>query len=272
MFSRVFRNACRSFSDFRKDYYRELNVGKTASAAEIKAAYHKLAKQWHPDSPSGNADKFKDIAEAYEVLGDTSNRKSYDAARSGGFYGGDQRQSQSYEDIFRQSAYSRRRSDFRNHQQEFWEQQAHQGSTKRKTYTYEKVDPFTGRKTTYTYYEANSFTQEELKRQQEEAEKFFREFFNSRGPFGFDPLRNPYGKTPPNQEDPDEMDDRAYFSTVFKITFAVFTGIVVLNILSRLFFRSDPYERPYHHHEVRPPRHNPPDSLEDSVRRMRFRE
>lgn len=64
-----------------KDYYATLGVGKTASKEEIKKAYRKLAKQYHPDANKGDKaseDKFKEISEAYEVLGDDEKRKKYD--------------------------------------------------------------------------------------------------------------------------------------------------------------------------------------------------
>lgn len=65
-----------------KDYYKTLGVGKTASAKEIKAAYRKLARQWHPDVHSTKKkeaeEKFKEISEAYEVLSDPEKRKTYD--------------------------------------------------------------------------------------------------------------------------------------------------------------------------------------------------
>ncbi|MBB6610211.1 J domain-containing protein [Pontibacter sp. Tf4] len=64
-----------------KDYYKILGVTKTASQAEIKKAYRSLAKKYHPDKNKGDKaaeDKFKDISEAYEVLGDEEKRKQYD--------------------------------------------------------------------------------------------------------------------------------------------------------------------------------------------------
>jgi molecular chaperone DnaJ len=75
-----------------KDYYAALGVPKDAPAADIKKAYRKLARQYHPDANSGDAgaeEKFKEISEAYDVLSDTTKRKEYDEARSlfgsGGF-------------------------------------------------------------------------------------------------------------------------------------------------------------------------------------------
>jgi DnaJ-class molecular chaperone len=64
-----------------KDYYKTLGVAKTASEKEIKAAYRKLARKHHPDVNPGNKEaeaRFKDIGEAYEVLGDKEKRKQYD--------------------------------------------------------------------------------------------------------------------------------------------------------------------------------------------------
>ena len=55
-----------------KDYYKTLGVSRTASEDEIKKAYRKLALKYHPDKNKdpGSEDKFKEIAEAYEVLSD----------------------------------------------------------------------------------------------------------------------------------------------------------------------------------------------------------
>src|SRR5262245_9407258 len=64
-----------------KDYYTTLGVAKTASDKEIKQAFRKLARKHHPDVNPGNKSaeaKFKEINEAYEVLGDPAKRKKYD--------------------------------------------------------------------------------------------------------------------------------------------------------------------------------------------------
>lgn len=64
-----------------KDYYKILGVSRDAGETEIKSAYRKLAKLHHPDKNKGDtraADKFKDISEAYEVLGDGEKKKMYD--------------------------------------------------------------------------------------------------------------------------------------------------------------------------------------------------
>jgi DnaJ-class molecular chaperone len=64
-----------------KDYYAVLGVEKTASEKDIKAAYRKLARKFHPDVNKGSSaaeEKFKEISEAYEVLSDDDKRKKYD--------------------------------------------------------------------------------------------------------------------------------------------------------------------------------------------------
>ena len=65
----------------KRDYYEVLGVSRTADAAAIKKAYRKLAKKYHPDSNAGNAkaeEAFKEVTEAYDVLGDEKKRKLYD--------------------------------------------------------------------------------------------------------------------------------------------------------------------------------------------------
>ncbi|UQN07301.1 DnaJ C-terminal domain-containing protein [Deinococcus sp. QL22] len=86
-----------------KDYYDVLGVSRSASDADIKTAYRKMAKQFHPDKNAGDAasgEKFKEIGEAYAVLSDPEKRKVYDQfghtgqvppgyGSGGGFQGGD---------------------------------------------------------------------------------------------------------------------------------------------------------------------------------------
>src|SRR3954454_15497195 len=65
----------------KRDYYEVLEVAKGASVEEIKKAYRKAGLKWHPDKNPGNAEaevRFKECAEAYEVLSDSDKRARYD--------------------------------------------------------------------------------------------------------------------------------------------------------------------------------------------------
>src|SRR6516162_8260521 len=64
-----------------KDYYKTLGVSRTANQDDIKKAFRKLARQFHPDTAKDKKtaeEKFKEINEAYEVLSDSAKRKKYD--------------------------------------------------------------------------------------------------------------------------------------------------------------------------------------------------
>src|SRR5271169_3225403 len=91
------------------DYYKTLGVGKNASDAEIKKAYRKLARQYHPDRNQGDKkaeERFKEISQAHDVLSDAEKRKAYDRGTgpfgnftgSGGFDAGSF--TESFGDIF----------------------------------------------------------------------------------------------------------------------------------------------------------------------------
>jgi DnaJ-class molecular chaperone len=61
-----------------KDYYKTLGIERTADDKAVKTAYRRLARKHHPDVNKGKADRFKEISEAYTVLGDPEKRKRYD--------------------------------------------------------------------------------------------------------------------------------------------------------------------------------------------------
>ena len=75
-----------------KDYYEILGVKPEAADAEIKSAYRRLARKFHPDvsKETGAEEKFKSINEAYEALREPARRKEYDQIRAGGYRGGDE--------------------------------------------------------------------------------------------------------------------------------------------------------------------------------------
>lgn len=71
-----------------KDYYTVLGISRNASQEDIKKAYRRLAHQYHPDKTGGNEEKFKEVNEAYQVLGNEQKRAQYDRFGSSGFSGG----------------------------------------------------------------------------------------------------------------------------------------------------------------------------------------
>jgi len=76
----------------KKNYYETLGISRNADAREIKKAYYKLAKQYHPDQNKGDKTKFQEVSEAYEVLSDDNKKQQYDtfgsADNSAGAQGG----------------------------------------------------------------------------------------------------------------------------------------------------------------------------------------
>src|ERR1700712_1176416 len=93
----------------KRDYYEILGVSKSASADEIKKAYRKVAMQYHPDRNPGDKsseEKFKEAAEAYEILSDSDKKAQYDryghAGVAGNGRGGYSGGGMNMEDIFSQ--------------------------------------------------------------------------------------------------------------------------------------------------------------------------
>ena len=96
---------------YEKDYYALLGVDKNADAATIKKEYRRLARELHPDKTKGDKkleDRFKEVSEAYDILGDDKKRAEYDQAReafkSGAFRQGAHQFSGDFSDLFNNGA------------------------------------------------------------------------------------------------------------------------------------------------------------------------
>ena len=83
-----------------KDYYKILEVEEKASQQDIKKSYRTLSKKYHPDVNPEGGDKFKDIAEAYDTIGNPDKRAQYDQTKNNPFAGGTG--GSSFEEMFNQ--------------------------------------------------------------------------------------------------------------------------------------------------------------------------
>lgn len=144
-FYRINRKFMNEF-ETSKDYYKILNIDSKSSEKQIKEAYHKLAKKYHPDLNGGKtSDSFKEMTSAYDILSDPAKRKQYDEYRgmfssTNNYYSGPNHEN-SYKDANSSQAYK----SSSNFQDNF-----NKSYTKAKT-TYSYRDPKTGEFKTYTY-------------------------------------------------------------------------------------------------------------------------
>ncbi|HUD02565.1 MAG TPA: J domain-containing protein [Candidatus Paceibacterota bacterium] len=98
----------------KRDYYEVLGVDKKASKEDIKKAFHKLAHKLHPDKAGGDADKFKEVSEAYSILSDDKKRAEFDSygrtfsdgsAGAGGFAGNANFDFSQFQDAFQNGGF-----------------------------------------------------------------------------------------------------------------------------------------------------------------------
>ncbi len=139
----------------KRDYYEVLGVDKNASKEDVKKAYRKLARQYHPDvSKEENAEqKFKEVREAYEILGDPQKRQQYDqfghSANQGQGFSGGGFQDFDFDDIFssffgggrrtqRQSNQPRKGQDIQKRMRVKFEEAVHGAKKKIRTTVYEE--------------------------------------------------------------------------------------------------------------------------------------
>ena len=142
MLAKAIKGRCLSSLNYSKDYYGVLGLNGKSEVSEVKKAYLNLAKKFHPDTPTGNSEKFKEVSEAYELLSDPRLKKEYDLAKFG------------------VSGTTARPEQWNNNPWENWTKQrnwAHQERTHGshhftgKTHGYQYHDPFVQPRNRYTY-------------------------------------------------------------------------------------------------------------------------
>ena len=232
MFSKLFR----AFSS--KDYYKILGLSKTASKSDIRAAYLKLAKQYHPDSKTGDEEKFKEIGEAWSILGNESSKSAYDSAGSSDFpgtgfnYGNPnytrsgyyrKNDNEKWQEFYRQQYESRSKDPFQKEFDSFFEQNTKnsQSKQKKKTTYYEFYDPRTGRKYFYSFTSNESNNPEDEYRKKQAYDNFF------------DQRKQNFM----NKNEEEEMK----FMRSYSIASMIFAFLLTYTFMSRIMFPKQPY-------------------------------
>ncbi|OMJ95007.1 hypothetical protein SteCoe_1703 [Stentor coeruleus] len=246
---------CISNNFTSKDYYKILGVTPTASKTEIRSAYLKLAKQYHPDSSTGDEEKFKQLGEAWSVLGKENSRSEYDAMKNPGTKYGDFTQwnntgnsnygntrNTAYNNPFyqwNQQTKGKSNAGFNHNEQNFdeffREQAAKSKNTKRKTEYYEYYDPRTGRRAYYSYKKERNYddyddnSQKYKENQKKAADREYEEFMNefSRGW---------------NKDDWEGRERKAAALDFFIGASYFFAVIFTVSFFYRMFIRRDRYD------------------------------
>jgi curved DNA-binding protein CbpA len=250
--------------DPSKDYYKILGVNQAASEKEIKDAYYKLAKRYHPDLNQGKTtDQFKEMTAAYDILSSSDKRKQYDSSRSfGTFFSGKQYSSSSgqqsrhtYNTGYRSNQYTGDFRDdpfyknfenmfrgFRTNQQDYKSnfRDSHRMNLKTKYYQKNK-DYFSTFKTTNDDNIRGEAKQSQFSKKYFEKNKRYYETFKTDG--SNTSQGNKYNYTPNEQshgqstQQPNQMSAGMYFILTF---FGIFLGSILVNSL----FRGPRHPRP----------------------------
>jgi len=194
-----------------KNYYQTLGLPTSATALEVKKAYHDLARIYHPDAKTGNEAKFKDIAEAFEVLSDEQLRNQYNSARN---------------------PRERQEEQFQQGQGQAKEQQ---GQAKGQ-WKYRGADPFGGFEGRKSPFEQASW-EEKAKRAAESHEKWQRNARRS-PPIDFSPWGkrgNPYHRSP-NSDKGENRPDEAWIYELMAFGILLTLGYWSIKALYALLF------------------------------------
>lgn len=272
------RILCRLISNinFEKDYYKVLGLNKNASHQDIRKAYLNLAKQLHPDAPTGNEEKFKQLGEAYEVLGNEKSRKEYDTGRSSGATGDSQsRQYQQYyqqrtrrrpeygedpfqqwEDFFRQQQNMHNQSRQKQQEEHFKQQQKRSQGYQEYSY-YEYINPFTGQRFYFYRPNKNSTFREDFFKSSRDFDPF-ENFYNER------PFRESFGERRRRMYEARRMQEMEESKSLFAellggavTVTSIIIGIFLLSGFLRLLRGPPPPPSdPYYFDETYPPPHS----------------